>query len=599
MNSSLGKILAVITIIAVIVLLTSLTYVQQLRLAELHGFQESEEDGDGTGTGFKNCALRILVPPRPVSNDCQTTVSQMCEAWRCTKVRPGRCPKFLEYLKLIDTLEGRFRAFAEKYCFCTELCYNRTPTERYHRFKPTPESCNRSCNRDAYESGNITAALEAVTSKWWWEKRVRIKHHHIIKPVVLEECRPDQDFVSSFMPSLPFPRKNIGFTAPLIHRTSPESPFYDPNTKHEDLISNGIRTSLARARVFSKRKSVPSESLMYALSPVAVIGKDFVMSYSIGTPPVQTFGVADTASHVIWLQCQPCVHCYEQSVPFYNYEKPSTFEAIPCGPSCDAYPGAQCNWLTWGACRFHTDDMDRFTSDGYVGTDTITLADNGITGETNLEHMMFGCGTQNTDKGTRFPGVIGLANHTSSLIGQLEYPQFSYYVSTNSSGTYGEIDFGLIATTPGPTTPTYSTAIRIITKHYEGGFTIDTGTTYTVLDAPIFKALRRKIVNSVLDQEPHAFYETDHDIQFGLCYENAPDPPEIELRFANHMAITLCKSNTWIKVTDGQHCLAIVEAHEGMSVLGMYQQRNLRVGFDLGINQVTMEYQNSCPDYIE
>ncbi|KAK3017864.1 hypothetical protein RJ639_004556 [Escallonia herrerae] len=160
-------------------------------------------------------------------------------------------------------------------------------------------------------------------------------------------ARPDQDFVSSSMPSLPFPRKDISFTTPLIYRTSPKSPFYDANTKHEDLISNVIRT----------------------------------------------------------------------------------------------------------CASFHTDDMDKFTSDGYVGTDTITLADNGITGETNLEHMMSGCGTQNTDKGTKFPGVIGLANHTSSLIGQLEYPQFSYYVSTSSNGTYGEIDFGLLATTPGDTTP--------------------------------------------------------------------------------------------------------------------------------------------------
>ncbi|KAK3014852.1 hypothetical protein RJ639_008779 [Escallonia herrerae] len=174
-----------------------------------------------------------------------------------------------------------------------------------------------------------------------------------------------------------------------------------PTPKTRRPYQNGIRTSLARAYVFSKLTSVPSEWLINALSPVAVIGMDFVMSYSIGTLPVQTFGVDDTASHVIWLQCQPCVHCYEQSVHFYNYK---------------------------------------------------------------------------------------------------------------NSGNYGEIDFGLLATTPGPTTPLvpndyghyllrlkaimvsgqdifygYSDHYQTTEEVYEGGFTIDTGTIYVVLDAPISK----------------------------------------------------------------------------------------------------------------
>ncbi|KAK2974675.1 hypothetical protein RJ640_030283 [Escallonia rubra] len=335
---------------------------------------------------------------------------------------------------------------------------------------------------------------------------------------------PDQDSISSSMPSLLYPRKNVSFTARLIHRTSPESPFYDPNAKRYDLIGDGIRTSLARAHFFGKRTSALAESLIDARSPVRVIGIDFVMSYSIGTPPVKTFGIADTASHVIWLQCQPCDHCYKQSIPFYNCDESSAYKSLPCGDTI-------CYSSPWGStCRYHSDYMEKSSSNGYLSTETITLGDNG--GETILEDMIFGCGTENTDRDTKPkpPGVLGLGNRTSSLIGQLAYPRFSYYIFTNSTGTHGWIHFGLSATTSGPGTPLlpndfgnyrlslvglmvsgedidYDFSSYNQAPEYDGGFVIDTGTLYTVLDEPIFNALRKKIAYEVYDEEPQAYNE--------------------------------------------------------------------------------------------
>ncbi|KAK3017853.1 hypothetical protein RJ639_004545 [Escallonia herrerae] len=437
---------------------------------------------------------------------------------------------------------------------------------------------------------------------------------------------PDQDSISSSMPSLLYPRKNVSFTARLIHRTSPESPFYDPNAKCDDLIGDGIRTSLARAHFLGKRTSILAESLINARSPVRVIGVDFVMSYSIGTPPVKTFGIADTASHVIWLQCQPCDRCYKQSIPFYNRDESSTYKSLPCGPRCDSFGDTTCySSSPWGAiCRYHSDYMEKSSSNGYLSTETIMLPDNGITGEAILEDMIFGCGTENTDRDTKPkpPGVIGLSNRTSSLIGQLAYPRFSYYIFTNSSGTHGWIHFGLSATTSGPGTSLvpndfghyrlslvglmvsgqdidYDFSSYNQAPEYEGGFVIDTGTLYTVLDEPIFNALREKIAYEVYDEEPQSYNEIDHGTRFELCYKNAPDYPEVEFQFANQMELMLCKSNTWVKVSNGLHCLAILKASEGISVLGMYQQRHLQVGYDLSINQVTMKYQVPCPDNIE
>ncbi|KAK3014849.1 hypothetical protein RJ639_008776 [Escallonia herrerae] len=301
---------------------------------------------------------------------------------------------------------------------------------------------------------------------------------------------PDQDSISSSMPSLLYPRKNVSFTARLIHRTSPKSPFYDPNAKRNDLIGDGIRTSLARAHFLGKRTSTLVESLINARSPVRVIGVDFVMSYSIGTPTIKTFGIADTASHVIWLQCQPCDRGYKQSIPFYDRDESSKV----------------------------------FLAD----LDVIHL---------EMQHV------------TRHPGgpgtplvPNGFGHYRLSLVGLMV------------SGEDIDYDFS-----------GYNQAPK-----YDGGFVIDTGTLYTVLDEPIFNALREKIAYEVYDEEPQAYNEIDHGTRFELCYKNAPDYPEVEFQFANQMELMLCKCNTWVKVSNGLHCLAILKASEGISVLGMY-----------------------------
>lgn len=109
---------------------------------------------------------------------------------------------------------------------------------------------------------------------------------------------------SSFSPSplpspLPSPTQQNGFIARLIHRTSPDSPFYSPHATHEDLMREDIRTSQERS-LYLGQFMKGATSMKLAKAPIS---NEFVMNFSIGTPPRNTYAVADTGSSLIWMQC--------------------------------------------------------------------------------------------------------------------------------------------------------------------------------------------------------------------------------------------------------------------------------------------------------
>nr|KYP69052.1 Aspartic proteinase nepenthesin-1 [Cajanus cajan] len=94
---------------------------------------------------------------------------------------------------------------------------------------------------------------------------------------------------------------NDGFSLEIIHRDSTRSPFYRPTETQFQRVANAVRRSVKRTNM-----------------PYAIITPDlgeYLVSYSVGTPPFKIFGIVDTGSDIIWLQCQPCKACYKQTAP--------------------------------------------------------------------------------------------------------------------------------------------------------------------------------------------------------------------------------------------------------------------------------------------
>ncbi|KAF7147044.1 hypothetical protein RHSIM_Rhsim03G0266600 [Rhododendron simsii] len=207
-----------------------------------------------------------------------------------------------------------------------------------------------------------------------------------------------------------------------------------------------------------------------------------------------------------------------------------------------------------------------------------------------------------------FPGIVGLGTDDVSLIAQKRYPSFSYCTTKdpNTGVVEGWIHFGSASKLIGLSTPLLTNPtnnfyyfsfqgisvggqeLTLPEKVYDMGFIIDSGAAYTHLQTDAFDKLIDAVKKLMPDDE---VWTRD---KFELCYDNPYRVPEIKLRFKDMISFPLRDRNAWVPIST-LHCLAILRTN-GTSILGMYQQSGLNVGYDLENKQLRLKYVNSCPD---
>ncbi|BFG37983.1 hypothetical protein CerSpe_242570 [Prunus speciosa] len=55
---------------------------------------------------------------------------------------------------------------------------------------------------------------------------------------------------------------------------------------------------------------------------------EYLMKISVGAPPWEFFGVADTGGDLTWTQCMPCTNCYKQKAPIFDPKNSKTYAEI-------------------------------------------------------------------------------------------------------------------------------------------------------------------------------------------------------------------------------------------------------------------------------
>ncbi|KAF3338415.1 aspartic proteinase nepenthesin-2-like protein [Carex littledalei] len=144
------------------------------------------------------------------------------------------------------------------------------------------------------------------------------------------------------------------------------------------------------------------------------------MDMAIGTPSLSFPAVLDTGSDLIWTQCKPCEHCFNQSTSIFDPSTSSTYKMLPCTADlCKALPSFKCG-VSNSSCQYRYAYTDRTSSAGKLSSETFTL------GSTKFDNIAFGCGNNNTDGQHEVSGVAGLGRGSLSLISQLGFKKFSY-----------------------------------------------------------------------------------------------------------------------------------------------------------------------------
>ncbi|KEH21034.1 putative nepenthesin [Medicago truncatula] len=402
-------------------------------------------------------------------------------------------------------------------------------------------------------------------------------------------------FIASFSHAL-----NNGFSVELIHRDSSKSPFYQPTQNKYQKVVNAARRSINRANHFYKNSLTSSPE-----SNVIPDNGEYLMTYSIGSPPFKLYGIVDTGSDIVWLQCEPCEQCYNQTTPKFKPSKSSTYKNIPCSSNlCQSVRDISCNAHNF--CEYTISYGDHSHSQGDLSVDTLTL-ESSTGGHISFPKTVIGCGTNNTVsfKGAS-SGIVGLGGGPVSLITQLGSSigsKFSYCLLPLSleSNRTSKLSFGDAAVVSGedvlstpivkkdPTVFYYLTleAFSVGNKRIEfgrssngsdeGNIIIDSGTTLTILPSNIYNNLESAVAESVKLERVD-----DPTQQLNLCYSTTSDIYNFPLITAHFKGadIKLHPISTFVSVADDIVCFAFTTS-PGVAIFGNLAQQNLLVGYDL------------------
>ncbi|XP_043705355.1 probable aspartic protease At2g35615 [Telopea speciosissima] len=366
-------------------------------------------------------------------------------------------------------------------------------------------------------------------------------------------------------------------------------------SRHNHL--NGFRTTGA----------TPNE----AMAPVGFASGSYIMQYSIGTPPTPTWGFVDTASAIIWLQCQPCKKCYNQKDPIFYSRNSSSYRKIGCDEDeCEYSHRLHCSEDDH-FCQYGMYYEDRTYSNGHLSAETLTFRDQqSKAGKIILLHILFGCGHDNSDGLKLYDtpaGVVGFNNEKLSLISQTGFNGFSHCFIPKDSSLDSPLHMGDLAIFEGGRTPILSVGfpdyyyvglhcISVgndclpvpsgtfnVTMERKGGFVVDSGTLLTQLRINVYELLKEKVIQ--MTKGLRQVKGTPGLLE--LCYrgtiaEIEKKTPPITFHFTG-VALTMSGLNAWIPNGRGQACLAMLPGDNAflISILGSYQLQNINVGYNV------------------
>ncbi|TVU09569.1 hypothetical protein EJB05_43053 [Eragrostis curvula] len=399
------------------------------------------------------------------------------------------------------------------------------------------------------------------------------------------------------------------------------------------LSSDAARVSSLQRRIENYRliRSSPEAAAAASMAQVPVTSgaKLRTLNYvaTIGLGGGEATVIVDTASELTWVQCKPCASCHYQEDPLFDPTSSPSYAAVPCNSSsCDALQVATgmsaCGGADQPQCSYTLSYRDGSYSHGVLAHDKLSLAGEAVDG------FVFGCGTSN--QGAPFggtSGLMGLGRSQLSLVSQTMDQfggVFSYCLPLKDSGSSGSLVLGDDSSVYRNSTPiVYAsmvsdpaqgpfyflnlTGITVGGEPVESsGFSssagkviIDSGTVITSLVPSIYDAVRAEFMDQLAEYPPAPGYQI-LDTCFNMTGLSEVQVPSLKLVFDGGVEVEVDSSGVLFFVTSdsSQVCLAMaaLKSEYDTSIIGNYQQKNLRVIFDTSGSQVGFA-QETC-DYI-
>ncbi|KAK4750483.1 hypothetical protein SAY87_003965 [Trapa incisa] len=335
---------------------------------------------------------------------------------------------------------------------------------------------------------------------------------------------------------------------------------------------------------------------------------EYFIRVGIGSPGSQLLMSLDTGSDVSWMQCQPCVNCYEQTDPIFNPSSSSTYQPLSCeSQQCQALEVSSCS--SGNQCLYRVRYGDGSVTSGELATETVSFGGSG-----SINNIALGCGHDNEGLFRGSAGLIGLGRGQLSLIGQMGANFFSYCLVHRDSPDSSTLEIDSGARTGSSAKARLIRNEKFNTFYYVevtgmsvggnqlpipssvfqidgsggGGIIVDSGTAITRLQTEAYNILRDAFV-----QQGQGLRRTSGILLFDTCYDfsslTSVRVPTVSFQLSGGGSWSLPAENYLIPMDgSGTYCFAFAPTSSpALSIIGNVQQQGVRVSFDLADSTVS------------
>ncbi|KAF5196207.1 Aspartyl protease family protein [Thalictrum thalictroides] len=315
--------------------------------------------------------------------------------------------------------------------------------------------------------------------------------------------------------------------------------------------------------------------------------------------------LVDTGSDLTWIQCQPCVSCYDQQEPLFNPNISQSYRSITCkSTTCQTLSMSTGNPGVCGTDRRTCNYMVSYGDGSYSRGDLAREYLN-LTG-TAVPNFIFGCGRSNKGLFGGTSGIMGLGRSPLSLISQTSRMFkgiFSYCLPDNEDP--GSLILGGNSSVYKNSTPiTYTRMIsdpqlsnfyllnltgmtiggvNLQASFNSSGIIIDSGTVITRLVPSVYRALKTEFLKQFSGYPPAPTFSI-LDTCFNLTAYEELDIPVIRFGFEGsvQMTVDVIGMFYFVKADASQVCLALTSLsyEDDIGIIGNWQQRNQRIVYN-------------------
>ncbi|RDX91613.1 Aspartyl protease family protein, partial [Mucuna pruriens] len=375
----------------------------------------------------------------------------------------------------------------------------------------------------------------------------------------------------------------------------------------KQLISDELRVrsmqNRIRKRVSNHNVEASSQTEIPLASGINLQTLNYIVTMGLGSMNMTV--IIDTGSDLTWVQCEPCMSCYNQQGPVFKPSTSSSYQSVPCNSStCQSlqFATGSCGSNS-STCNYVVNYGDGSYTNGELGFEHLSF------GGVSVSNFVFGCGRNNKGLFGGVSGLMGLGRSYLSLISQTNGTfggVFSYCLPTTEAGASGSLVMGNESSLFKNVTPiTYTrmlpnpqlsnfyilnlTSIDVggvalqAPSFGKGGVLIDSGTVITRLPSSVYKAVKAEFLKQFTGF-PSAPGFSILDTCFNLTGYEEVSIPTISMHFEDNAELNVDASGVFyiVKEDSSQVCLALASLSDAYDtpIIGNYQQRNQRVIYD-------------------